>query len=158
MKMSSMQTNDLKDHILSTVSIDQFKSKLGNDENVVVLAIHVKDAEPAKDLSMFIEKGHDLVDVDTSPGPDNEGYYKVYVEIARDSNLYTVIEKVLDDVKRADNEIDAIMFKSYNVKEPQPFNKENLNASVISSSYEYTLATNPEAQAISERIKFLNSY
>ena len=41
--------------------------KLGNDENVVVLAILVKDPEPQKDLSIFIEKGHDLVDVDTSP-------------------------------------------------------------------------------------------
>ena len=156
--MSSMQTNDLKDHIQSTVSVDQYKSKLGNDENVVVLAILVKDPEPAKDLSIFIEKGHDLVDVDTSPGPDDEGFYKVYVEIARDSKLFATVEKVLADVKRADNEIENFMFTSYNSKMPQPFNKENFDNSVISSSYDYTLATNPEAQAISERIKFLNNY
>ena len=153
-----MQTNDLKDHIQSTVSVDQYKSKLGNDENVVVLAILVKDPEPAKDLSIFIEKGHDLVDVDTSPGPDDEGFYKVYVEIARDSKLFATVEKVLADVQRADNEIENFMFTSYNSKMPQPFNKENFDNSVISSSYDYTLATNPEAQAISERIKFLNNY
>ncbi len=153
-----MQNNDLKDHVLATVSIDQFKSKLGKDENVVVVAIQVKDAEPAKDLSLFIEKGHDVVDVDTSPGPDDEGYYKVFVEISRDQKLYTNIEKILNDVKRADNSVDTIMFTSYNVKDPQPFNKENFSSSVIESSYDYTIATNPEAQAISERIKFLNSY
>ncbi len=156
--MSSMTNNDLKDHVLATVSVDQYKSKLGKDENVVVLAVHVKDAEPAKDLSLFIEKGHDLVDVDTSPGPDDEGYYKVFVEIARDHNLFTTVEKVLADVQRADNEVAAFMFTSYNAKDPQPFNRENFDASVISNSYDYTMATNPEAQAISERIKFLNNY
>ena len=40
--MSSMTNNDLKDHVLATVSVDQYKSKLGKDENVVVLAVHVK--------------------------------------------------------------------------------------------------------------------
>ena len=99
-----------------------------------------------------------MVDVDTSPGPDDEGFYKVYVEIARDSKLFATVEKVLADVQRADNEIDTFMFTSYNSKMPQPFNKENFDNSVISSSYDYTLATNPEAQAISERIKFLNNY
>lgn len=156
--MSSIQNNDLKDHVLATVSIDQYKSKLGNDENVVVLAVHVKDAEPAKDLSLFIEKGHDIVDVDTSPGPDDEGYYKVFVEISRDHNLFANIEKVLKDVMRLDNQVNKFMFTSYNAKDPQPFNKANFDASVISSSYDYTIATNPEAQAISERIKFLNNY
>lgn len=156
--MSSMINNDLKDHVSATVSIDQYKSKLGKDENVVVVAIQVKDAEPAKDLSLFIEKGHDLIDVDTSPGPNEDGYYKVFVEIARDHKLFATIEKVLADVQRADNEVDAFMFTSYNAKDPQPFNKTNFDASVISNSYDYTIATNPEAQAISERIKFLNNY
>ena len=156
--MSSMINNDLKDHVLATVSIDQFKSKLGKDENVVVLAIQVKDAEPAKDLSLFIEKGHDLIDVDTSPGPSEDGYYKVFVEIARDHKLFATIEKVLTDVQRADNEIEAFMFTSYNAKDPQPFNRENFDNSVVDNSYDYTIATNPEAKAISERIKFLNNY
>ncbi len=153
-----MQNNDLKDHVLATVSIDQFKSKLGKDENVVVVSIQVKDAEPSKDLSLFIEKGHDVIDVDTSPGPDNEGYYKVFVEIARNQKLYANIEKILGDVKRADNSVDTFMFTSYNMKDPQPFNKQNFSTSVIDNSYDYTIATNPEAQEISERIKFLNSY
>ena len=153
-----MQNNDLKDHVLATVSIDQYKSKLGKDENTVVLAIHVKDAEPAKDLSLFIEKGHDVVDVDTSPGPDSEGYYKVFVEIARNQKLYTCIDKILADVKRSDNSLDNFMFTSYNVKDPQPFSKENFSSSVIDNSYDYTIANNPEAQEISERIKFLNNY
>lgn len=153
-----MQNNDLKDHVLATVSIDQFKSKLGKDENVVVVSIQVKDAEPSKDLSLFIEKGHDIVDADTSPGPDENGYYKVFVEISRNQKLYNSIEKILDDVKRADNSIDTFMFTSYNVKDPQPFNKQNFSASVFDNSYDYTIATNPQAQEISERIKFLNSY
>ena len=50
------------------------------------------------------------------------------------------------------------MFASYEQKQPQSFNQENFNNSVISSSYDYVLQHNPEAKAIAERMKFLNSY
>ena len=64
----------------------------------------------------------------------------MYVEIVPDSKLFATVEKVLADVQRADNEIENFMFTSYNQK-CQPSNKENFDNSVISSSYDYTLAT-----------------
>ena len=82
----SIQNNDLIDLIKSTFSVDQYKSKIGDDKNVVVLAFEVKDADPAKDLSQFIETGHDCIDVDVSPGPDKDGNYKVFVELERNRN------------------------------------------------------------------------
>ena len=60
----SIQNNDLEDLISSVVSIDQYKSKIGKDENVVVIAFDIKDSDPAKDLSQFIETGHECIDVD----------------------------------------------------------------------------------------------
>ena len=90
-----IQNNDLNSLITDTISIDQFKSKIGSDENVVVVAFEVMDKDPAKDLSMFLETGHDFLDVDISQGPNKNGKYNVFVELDRDSKLFFNIEKIL---------------------------------------------------------------
>ena len=50
------------------------------------------------------------------------------------------------------------MFNAYKSDMPTKWNRQNFESSVYSNSYDYTIATNPQAQAISERIKFLNKY
>lgn len=156
----NIKHNDLVDLISDTFSVDQYKSKLGNDENIVVVAFEIADADPAQDLSQFLETGHDAIDVDITPGPDADGRYKVFVEIERNSKLYDNVEKLVNDVKRVDNSLEnkEIFFTSYEHKEPQPWNKENFDASVITSSYDYVIKHKPEAAQIAERIKFLNKY
>ena len=154
----SIQNNDLIDLIQSTFSVDQYKSKIGDDKNVVVLAFEVKDADPAKDLSQFIETGHDCIDVDVSPGPDKDGNYKVFVELQRNSKLFDAIDNILTDITRIDESANNFMFNAYKSDMPSNWNRQNFESSVYSSSYDYEMATNPEAQEISERIKFLNKY
>ena len=154
----SIQNNDLEDLVLTTFSIDQYKSKVGKDENIVVVAFDVKDADPAKDLSQFIETGHEAIDVDSSTGPDKSGNYKVYVELERNSKLFDAVDKILKDITRVDNTASSFRFIAYKADTPAEWNKENSEKSVYSSSYDYTLATNPEARQISERMKFLNKY
>jgi hypothetical protein len=154
----SIQNNDLKDLIQTTFSVDQYKSKVGDDKNIVVIAFDIKDGDPAKDLSQFIETGHDTIDVDVSPGPDADGLYKVFVELERNSKLFDSIDNVLRDVTRADNSAFGFKFNSYKQDSTLDWNKENFDERVYSSSYDYTIATNPEAHVIAERMKFLNSY
>ena len=154
----SIQHNDLVNLIEPVISIDQFKSKVGDDKNIVVLAFDVKDAEPAKDLSQFIETGHDTIDVDVSPGPNKDGFYKVFVELERNSKLFSNIDTILKDVKRVDNDISTFTFNAYKQDAPLDWNEGNFKTAVYSSSYDYTIATNPEAHVIAERMKFLNSY
>ena len=154
----SIQHNDLVDLIEPIISIDQYKSKVGDDKNIVVVAFSIKDPDPAKDLSQFIETGHDTVDVDVSPGPDKDGLYKVFVELERNSKLFDNIDKILTDVKRVDNDLVAFEFFAYKQDASIEWNKENFEKAVYSSSYDYTIATNPEAHVIAERMKFLNSY
>ena len=154
----SIQKNDLIDLVQSTFSVDQYKSKIGDDKNVVVLAFEVKDADPAKDLSLFIETGHDCIDVDVSPGPNKDGNYKVFVELQRNSKLFDSIDNILKDITRVDELANSFMFNAYKSDMPSNWNRQNFESSVYSSSYDYEMATNPEAQAISERIKFLNKY
>lgn len=155
----NIKHDDLNSLIQPIVSIDQYKSKVGDDANVVVLAFKVLDVDPAKDLSQFLETGHkSALDVDVSAGPDPEGNYTVYVELDRNSRLFDVIQQILDDVMRVDNNIGGFMFTSYKEKMPKEWSQENFNAAVITSSYDYTVKYNPNAVAISERIKFLNKY
>ena len=151
--------NDLRGLIKNVVSIDQYKSKSGDDKNVCVLAIKINKFDPAKDLSQFIETGVlSAIDVDTSPGPDKDGYYTVFVEFSRDSKLFANIDVVLTDMKQADNALGTMVFTCYENKSPQEWNKESFDNSIITSSYDYVLKHDPDAVAISERIKFLNKY
>lgn len=154
----SIQQNDLIDLIQSTFSVDQYKSKVGDDKNVVVVAFDIKDGDPAKDLSQFIESGHNTIDVDVSPGPDKNGNYKVFVELERNSKLFETIDAILKDITRVDESANSFMFNAYKSDMPAKWSKENFEESVYTSSYDYTIATDPEAHAITERINFLNKY
>lgn len=154
----SVQHNDLRSMIENNISVDQYKSKIGKDENIVVIAFKVKDKDPAMDLSQFIETGTGAIDVDISPGPDDKGIYTVFAEFERKQNLYDLLSKVLEDIKQIDKSIEKWTFTSYENKDLQEWGQETFNNSVITSSYDYAIKHNPDAKAIAERIKFLNSY
>ena len=93
-----------------------------------------------------------------SPGPNKDGNYKVFVELQRNSKLFDSIDNILKDITRVDESANSFMFNAYKSDMPSNWNRQNFESSVYSSSYDYEMATNPEAQAISERIKFLNKY
>jgi hypothetical protein len=82
-------------------TIDQYKSKMGNDEEIVVIAFVVKDKFPAIDLMEFIEKGYPFVlDSDMSSGEEHDGLYRVFVEIERTKKAAKEIEQLLDGVSQ----------------------------------------------------------
>ena len=57
---------DLEGRIEDTIHFDEYKPKMGTDENIVVATIKVLGKEPAKDLENFIEKGYDwIIDAET---------------------------------------------------------------------------------------------
>jgi len=154
----SIQYNDLRGLIAPLVSIDQYKSKLGKDENVAVVAFKIKDKDPAADLSQYLESGYDLLDVDISPGPDSDGIYTVFVEVERNAKMFDTIDSMLNDIKQVDTDLEGWAFMAYETDGVLAWNKENFEKNVITSSYDYVLKHNPEAKAISERIQFLNKY
>jgi hypothetical protein len=156
----SVKENDLRSLVHNEVSIDQYKSKLGKDEKVIVLGIKVKDKDPAQDLSQFIESklNEDVLDVEVSPGPNEDGDYTVFVEITRHNNAYDIIESILRDVTKVDKDFLNVTFKAYENKESQPFTKDNFEHAVITDARDYQLQHNPEAKEIAERMKFLTKY
>ena len=160
MVSESVKENDLRSLVHNEVSIDQYKSKLGRDEKVIVLGIKVKDKDPAQDLSQFIESklNEDVLDVEVSPGPNEDGDYTVFVEITRHSNAYDIIESILRDVTKVDKDFLNVTFKAYENKESQPFTKDNFEHAVITDARDYQLQHDPEAQEIAERMRFLTKY
>src|SRR6056300_1979886 len=126
----SLQSNDLKDFVNEIFTIDSYKSKMGQDKEIAVLAFEVKTQEPAKDLMNFIEKGYDFVlDADISTGENNRGKYNVFVEMERDRHLPERIDSLLDEVSRLTG-IKEWKYRYYKNVESNAFDK-NQAESVI---------------------------
>ena len=94
-----LEKDDLARLIHPELHVDEFKSKLGDDEDVVVLSFKVDSKEPANDLVAFIEKGYDWVlDADVSSGEMDDGSYIVFVEIDRNEELAENIMSLMIDI------------------------------------------------------------
>ncbi len=53
-----LKAGDLEGVVSNRFSVDQFKSKMGDDKNIMVLAFSVDGQAPAKDLERFAEAGY----------------------------------------------------------------------------------------------------
>ncbi len=92
-----LEQNDLARLIHPELHIDEYKSKMGKDEDIVVLSFKVNGREPAEDLVNFIEKGYDWVlDADVSAGELDDGDFLVFVECDREP---AVAENIMDMMK-----------------------------------------------------------
>lgn len=82
-----------------TIHVDEFSSKMGDDEDIIVLSFFVRDKQAARDLMSWFEKGYDFVlDADRSPGELKPNRYLVYVEIRRRRSAPEHIQQLLDDL------------------------------------------------------------
>tara|TARA_X000000950_G_C13916014_1_gene661040 strand:+ start:4105 stop:4818 length:714 start_codon:yes stop_codon:yes gene_type:complete len=124
--MTSLKSKDLQHYVNEIFTIDNFKSKMGRDEDVSVLAFEVTDQEPAKDLMNFIEKGYaSVLDADISTGENNRGKYNVFVELERNRRLPEHIQKILDDVTKLTG-IEEWKYRYYKDVESKPFTEESV--------------------------------
>ena len=99
-----LKAGDLDGVISKRFSVDQFKSKMGEDRNIMVLAFTVDGMAPAKDLERFAETGYkEVLDADATPGTLEDGKHRVFVEFARTEGVDQHIRKFLDDLKKLTN-------------------------------------------------------
>jgi hypothetical protein len=95
----SLGFKDLDGLLKPTIHVDEFSSKMGDDDDIIVISFFVRDQQAARDLMMWFEKGYDFVlDADRSPGEIRPGRYLVYVEIRRRSTAGGNVEQLLDDL------------------------------------------------------------
>lgn len=82
-----------------TIHVDEFSSKMGDDDDIIVVSFFVRDERAAKDLMNWFEKGYDFViDADRSPGEIKPNRYLVYVEMRRRSTAGDHVETLIDDL------------------------------------------------------------
>ncbi len=99
-----LKAGDLEDVVSNRFSIDQYKSKMGEDKNIMVLAFTVDGKAPAMDLERFAETGCPAVmDADATPGTMEDGKHRVFVEFARKEGVIRNIINFLEDLKKLTN-------------------------------------------------------
>ena len=129
--------NDLQFLVDNIVEIDSFKSKMGDDKDIITLAFSVNGDSPAKDLENFIEKGYPFVlDADVSSGEQSDGSYKVFVEMERDKDAPMHILEIADGVRKL-ADVDNLRFRYYKNFKSNPLDEESLaNLPLDAQAYE----------------------
>jgi hypothetical protein len=99
-----LRGGDLTNFVSDLFTIDHYKSKMGEDQDIVVLGFRVKEKHPAIDLMEFIERGYKFIlDSDMSAGEENDGKYQVFVEIERTPRLPSQLKDLLDGISQLCN-------------------------------------------------------
>jgi len=97
--IEGLQFKDLDGMMKPTVHVDEFSSKMGEDQDIIVVSFFVRDKSAARDLMAWFERGYDFVlDADISPGEIKPGRYLVYVEIRRRSTAPQQVQQLLTDL------------------------------------------------------------
>lgn len=137
----SLHANDLRDMVKPVFEIDSFKSKIGRDEDIVVLSFTVDQEDPAKDLENFFEMGYSFVlDADVSPGETDDGTYRVYVELERTRHAVEQIFELIQGVKKLTG-LDDLRFRYFKSFKSKPTTIENLQLDVPVDKESYNTAT-----------------
>ena len=140
--LEGLRAKDLAGFVEPTFTIDQYTSKMGEDQNVIVLGFRVNDKNPATDLMEFIEKGYPFVlDADMSSGEERDGKYQVFVEIERSKRLPEQIKELLGGISRlVDNKdwrfryhknFKSAEFSEQAILENVPLTKEDYKAKML---------------------------
>ena len=96
-----LQAGDLEGTVSKRFTVDKYKSKMGDDKNITVLAFSVDSSAAAKDLERFAETGYkEVLDADATPGTLEDGKFKVFIEFARVEQVDQHIRRFLDDLSK----------------------------------------------------------
>jgi len=134
----SLGFKDLDGMMKPTVHVDEFSSKMGDDDDVIVISFFVRDAQAAKDLMNWFEKGYDFVlDADRSPGEIKPNRYLVYVEIRRRSNAGGNVERLLDDLNTLTEFDDSSDWTMHYKGKETPFTRDEFDRLVPLSPRAY---------------------
>jgi hypothetical protein len=132
-----LNAGDLKLLVDEVFEVDSFKSKMGDDKDIVTLSFSVHEREAAKDLMNFCEKGYPFVlDADVSTGEQSDGTYKVFVEIERSRDIPEQLEEMIYGIAKL-AEIEKPRFRYYKGFESVEATTENLASRIPLEDSDY---------------------
>jgi hypothetical protein len=133
----SLSFKDMEGLIKPTIHVDEFSSKMGDDDDVIVVSFFVRDPQAAKDLMAWFEKGYDFVlDADKSPGEVKPNRYLVYVEIRRRSTAGQHVETLLADLNTL-TEYNVDDWVMHYKGDTMPFSRDTFDSAVPLSPKAY---------------------
>ena len=141
-----LEAGDLKRLIHPELHVDEFRSKLGDDEDVIVLSFKVDTKEPANDLVSFVEKGYDWVlDADVSSGEMDDGSYIVFVELDRNEKAAdNILQLITELMNLTDQEIEDWRVRYYKSRKETQLSLEALKSLIPNSPEAYEKAYGQE--------------
>ncbi len=132
-----LRSKDLENMVETVFAVDSFRSKMGEDRDVCVLSMTVKDRAPARDLMEFIEKGYSFVlDADVSSGENDKGEYAVFIELERTPKLAEQIKEITYGVRKLTG-LDDFKFKYYKENKTYDLTEETLSSIIPSTPASY---------------------
>lgn len=143
---------DLKKMLKPEIHIDEFASKMGDDDKISVVSFLVKAQAAAADLVNWFETGYDFVlDADKSPGEIKHNRYVVYVEIERRTSLPKKINEMIEDLQTL-TEFEprdwAVVYGKEKTK--MPFSVETLSKLIPLSPKEYRERNETDLNSVRE--------
>jgi hypothetical protein len=133
----SLEYKDLEGMMKPTIHVDEFSSKMGDDDDIIVISFFVRDNQAAKDLMSWFEKGYDFViDSDKSPGEIKPNRFLVYLELRRRSTAGGNVEMLVDDLGTLTEYTKDDWIMHYKGKE-YPFSRDTFDSVVPLSPKEY---------------------
>jgi len=128
---------DMKGQIEPTITVDEYKAKMGKDSDIVTLTFTVNSKLAAQDLVAWLEIGYDWVlDASVSDGEIDPGKYLVFVEMNRRTSVPERIITMLEDLET----LTDIPVKDYSVTikdESYDAEKDTLKQVIVLSPHEY---------------------
>jgi hypothetical protein len=137
-----LHKGDLKDLVYNIFEIDSYKSKMGNDRDIVTISFSTLTKESGEDLVDFIEKGYNFVlDADVTAGEQSDGTYKVFVEMERRSSVPQEIVELINGLKNL-CELDNFKYRYYKSFESNEIEEELLSQSIPLTAEDYEQIVN----------------
>ena len=132
-----LEYKDMVGMLKPTIHVDEFSSKMGDDDDVIVASFFVRSKQAAQDLANWFEKGYDWVlDADVSPGEIAPGRFLVYIELRRRSTAGTHLAEAVDDLATLTEHEPSAWIMHYQDKKT-PFTKEEFDKEVPLSPKQY---------------------
>lgn len=152
-----LEYGDLRRLVRPYIQIDGFKSKMGDDDDMVVLCFTVAEKLPAEDFMNFLEKSYEeVLDADVSPGERDDGSYLVFVELARDKKLPGIVmDIVTDSLNLTGQRLEDWTFTYYRDRQRRPLTSEELASTIPLTPREYRqrYEKKPKAKKSAEEVK-----
>lgn len=132
-----LRAKDLKDFVDNLFTVDQYRSKMGEDRDVVVLGFRVTEKHPAADLMEFLERGYNFIlDADMSAGEEHDGQYQVFVEIERTPELPSQMEAILRGISQL-TDVSEWRYRYQKSRNSLEYSKESVNENIPLTPAEY---------------------